>query len=166
MENYKKESLILFVVVFFRYVDIIWQMETSPFHQGRSAQIAECSVPWFEVPIWQSFLAEFSGTFILSIASRLISESAFLANNDPLLSAGIFSTLITFTVVAFLEISGGIFNPLLATILVGGCRGHSWADHILIYWIGAISGAIGAQKMLSLRNSSSQTTKESLKKIR
>lgn len=38
--------------------------------------------------------------------------------------------------------SGGYFNPILATALKWGCSGYSNIDHIIVYWIGACSGAI------------------------
>ena len=38
--------------------------------------------------------------------------------------------------------SGGMFNPMLATVLLGGCKGNSTLEHVTIYWIGASLGAI------------------------
>lgn len=38
--------------------------------------------------------------------------------------------------------SGGYFNPVLATALKWGCRGHSNLEHIIVYWIGACLGAM------------------------
>ena len=37
-----------------------------------------------------------------------------------------------------------MFNPMLATVLRGGCKGNTTLEHITIYWIGASVGAIGA----------------------
>ena len=33
---------------------------------------------------------------------------------------------------------------MLATVLFGGCKGHDWTDHVLIYWIGSTFGALFA----------------------
>lgn len=131
----------------YRYIDALWQIEMSTLHAGRSARIAACSFPWINVPLWQSFLAEFAGTCFLTLASSYLSDSPFLANNDPLLFAGIFSAIITATVIAVLDTSGGMFNPLLATVLVGGCKGHAWYEHVFVYWVGAISGAVVGMKL-------------------
>lgn len=38
--------------------------------------------------------------------------------------------------------SGGYFNPVLATALKWGCRGHTNVEHIIVYWIGACVGAL------------------------
>ncbi|EDW32290.1 GL10509 [Drosophila persimilis] len=38
--------------------------------------------------------------------------------------------------------SGGYFNPVLATALKWGCRGHTNFEHIIVYWIGACVGAV------------------------
>lgn len=37
-----------------------------------------------------------------------------------------------------------MFNPMLATVLLGGCSGHDWWQHVLIYWGGATVGAVVA----------------------
>ena len=42
----------------------------------------------------------------------------------------------------FISLSGGMFNPMLATVLLGGCDGHTTSEHIAIYWGGASMGAV------------------------
>ena len=37
-----------------------------------------------------------------------------------------------------------MFNPMLATVLLGGCKGNSTWEHIMIYWVGATIGAVVA----------------------
>ena len=51
-----------------------------------------------------------------------------------------------FTVIAAIDVSGGMFNPMLATALLGGCKGHSHFQHILVYWIGGFSGTYATIK--------------------
>ena len=36
---------------------------------------------------------------------------------------------------------------MLATVLFGGCKGHEWTDHVLIYWIGSTFGALVASSI-------------------
>lgn len=51
--------------------------------------------------------------------------------------------------------SGGYFNPVLATALKWGCRGHTNMEHIIVYWIGACIGALLSVplfKMQAVRN--------------
>lgn len=38
--------------------------------------------------------------------------------------------------------SGGYFNPVLATAIKFGCKGHTHSEHVFVYWIGACTGAI------------------------
>ena len=40
--------------------------------------------------------------------------------------------------------SGGMFNPMLASVLLGGCKGNTILEHITIYWVGSTVGALGA----------------------
>ena len=51
-----------------------------------------------------------------------------------------------FTVIAAMDLSGGMFNPMLATVLLGGCKGHSHFQHILVYWIGGFAGTYATIK--------------------
>ena len=46
-------------------------------------------------------------------------------------------------VLAF-DYSGGYYNPVLATGLKWGCKGHTNVEHIIVYWIGASIGAIAS----------------------
>lgn len=40
------------------------------------------------------------------------------------------------------DYSGGYFNPVLATSLKYGCEGNTFAEHAIVYWIGACAGAV------------------------
>ena len=40
--------------------------------------------------------------------------------------------------------SGGYYNPVLATGLKMGCRGHSHVEFGLVYWLAASIGAIAS----------------------
>ena len=49
--------------------------------------------------------------------------------------------------------SGGYYNPVLATGLKMGCRGHSHIEFGIVYWIGASIGAIAAMYVYPLMKS-------------
>jgi len=127
-----------------RYITTIWGMELSLFHKGRSLETSSgiCVSPWETVPILHSFAAEFIGTCFLGVAIQLVFDNPTLSNNDPLYSIIIIATIVTGTVHAVLRISGGFFNPMLATALFGGCLGHTVYEHLFIYWIGSTLGAV------------------------
>ena len=40
------------------------------------------------------------------------------------------------------DYSGGYFNPVLATSLKLNCRGNTFAEHFVVYWIGSIAGSV------------------------
>ena len=54
------------------------------------------------------------------------------------------SFVATSLVVAAFDYSGGYYNPVLATGLKFGCRGHSHFEHFIVYWIGASLGALAS----------------------
>ncbi|TRY69563.1 hypothetical protein TCAL_08896 [Tigriopus californicus] len=131
----------------YQYISAVWRLELSTFHSQRPEKVAACSIPWKELETYKCFLAEVIGSFVLGIGPQLVSDNPTLSNNDPVVTAGINAALVTVTVVAVLDISGGMFNPMLASILLGGCTGHSWIQHILVYWIGAALGTLAAFKV-------------------
>lgn len=52
----------------------------------------------------------------------------------------VISAFVLAVVLAAFDISGGMFNPMLATALLGGCKGHSHLQHIMVYWMGGFLG--------------------------
>lgn len=110
-------------------------------------------------------LIEAVATLLCRITSKALSE------NEPQYAAAIDSFVATSLVVAggwwcwlrnslhwhcgetitfspsFLpafDYSGGYYNPVLATSLKFGCRGHSHVEHFLVYWVGASAGAVAS----------------------
>ena len=71
-----------------------------------------------------------------------MADNPTLANNDPKYSTIISAIVVCFAIHSALTVSGGMYNPMLATVLFGGCKGHEWTDHFLVYWIGATFGAL------------------------
>ena len=78
--------------------------------------------------------------YLQGVAIQLVFDNPTLSNNDPMYSIIIIATIVTGTVHAVLRISGGFFNPMLATALFGGCLGHTVYEHLFIYWIGSTLG--------------------------
>lgn len=123
----------------------IWKLEISNVHVGRGPETAvdSCTVPWAgDVSVTQSFVTELIGTFILDIGINLVLDNPTIQNNEPMIGAAIVSGMVAFAVSLAFDISGGMFNPMLATVLLGGCKGNSMLEHITIYWIGSSIGAI------------------------
>ena len=76
------------------------------------------------------------------VVIQLVFDNPTLANNDPIYGILTIATIVTGVVHAALRISGGFFNPMLATALFGGCLGHTVFEHFFIYWIGSTLGAV------------------------
>lgn len=61
----------------------------------------------------------------------------------------VFSVFCSFVssllVVMALEISGGYFNPILATSLEYGCQGIDFYQHALVFWLGPLVGHVVAR---------------------
>ena len=134
-------------LVSYRLAKAVWRLEFSTLHVGRPGLLDACVFPWIDVPWHQSFLSEAIGSFVLGIGPRLVGDSPTLANNDPIYSAVAISIMVTVAVVIAIPISGGMFNPMLASVLLGGCEGHTTLEHILIYYVGATVGAVAAFKV-------------------
>ncbi|XP_077447652.1 aquaporin-11 [Stigmatopora argus] len=62
---------------------------------------------------------------------------------DDRLRAHVMATLITALAYAGGNISGALFNPILAFSVNFPCAGHSYLDYCLIYWLGPASGVAG-----------------------
>ena len=48
-----------------------------------------------------------------------------------------------------MEVSGAMYNPTLAAVLVGGCRGYSTLQHAAVYWLAPVAAAFTAETICS-----------------
>ena len=44
-----------------------------------------------------------------------------------------------------MDISGAMYNPTLASLLLAGCRGHSLTEHVLVYWVPPVAAAFSGE---------------------
>ena len=88
-------------------------------------------------------LSELVGSILLSIIPRYVLEHKTLSNNDPkkIVRGAIIGLAVLTIVMAGMDHSGAMYNPTLATLLVGGCVGYTSTQHILVYWLTPIIGA-------------------------
>ena len=52
------------------------------------------------------------------------------------------------------------YNPSLATLLLGGCTGLTWPEHLAVYWAGPVAGGWMAGKLASATEGTSAGKKE------
>jgi hypothetical protein len=140
---------------FFRLVAAVWDLGLTPIHVSRSYWMAygHCA-SWLEVATWAGLLYESGGTLVCGLAAGLIFDPLLwpsLSLHVRILSS-CFVTL-TAVLAAFFH-TGGFFQPLLAYTRTFGCVGVlrrvELLDHVLVYWVGATSGAVAAMYMLPL----------------
>lgn len=155
----------------YRLMSWVWLAQISSHHKDRAAAIAAgvCSVPWKQQPSLNVVMMEYTGTLLLTLLPRIVLNNTYLTNNDSnKVIRGAIIALIVLTVVMFgMEISGSMFNPTLAALLVGGCQGHTNLQHLAFYWIipvlGALSGNTIYQKLENWTIKPSKSSKESKK---
>ena len=126
-------------VAVFRLIQILWGIEIAETHVGRShsAVYNVCSAD-LTVPVLHGAIIEGVATLVCRLGSRLI------AMKEPQYAVAIDSFVATSMVCAAFSTSGGYLNPVLATGLKFGCRGHTPMEFFIVYWIGSSLGAIAS----------------------
>lgn len=135
----------------YRFVQIFWWLELTSNHEGRAFEDCKADLqvnnfiifkkkiaflPFFQVDPYVGAVIEGIATLLCRLASKSIAEI------NPRFGTMIDSFIGTTLVVLAFNYSGGYFNPVLATGLKWGCDGHTNIEHIIVYWIGACTGAI------------------------
>lgn len=138
-------SMLVGSLLSYRHMTTIWTAELTGLHRGRAFATATgvCSLPWKNKAIYMVILSEMVGSILLTIIPRYVLEHKTLANNDPnkVVRGAIIGLAVLIIVMAGMDQSGAMFNPTLATLLIGGCVGYTTTQHILVYWITPIIGA-------------------------
>ena len=70
--------------------------------------------------------------------------SRLIMLKEPQYGSAIDSFIATTMVVLAFDTSGGYLNPVLATSLKFGCRGHTPVEHFIVYWLGASLGSLAS----------------------
>jgi len=132
-------------LVSFRYMSKIWEFELTELHQGRGRvlSVEKCAYPFQQKSYSHLVVTEFVGCMSLTLISAKLFENVTLVNNDPtrFIRGAIMGGLVVFTVVLGMDVSGAMYNPTLATLLLGGCSGQTPLEHLLVYWISPTAGA-------------------------
>jgi len=126
-------------VAVFRLIQTLWSLEISETHVGRShsAVYNVCQAD-LTVPVLHGAVIEGVATLVCRLGSRLI------AQREPQYATAIDSFVATSMVCMAFSTSGGYLNPVLATSLKFGCRGHTPMEHFVVYWIGSTLGSISS----------------------
>ena len=146
----------------------IWKVEMIENHIGRIKETSseQCQIPGNgQTPLCLLILSEFLGVFILDVTIKLgVVHNQFFQKRSRVISAAIIPGIVVLGVSLAMNLSGGMFNPMLATVLLGGCDGQSLLEHVGIYWIastfGAILGDLMVSKIYQYGNAVSNKTKK------
>ncbi|XP_057366183.1 aquaporin-11-like [Daphnia carinata] len=114
----------------YRYVQYTWDLQLSVHNKS----VWDCDAD-LHVSAFHGALVEGVATFLCRIVSRTIAEL------EPRFGTALDAFVGTSLVVAACDYSGGYFNPVLATSLKLNCRGNTFAEHFIVYWIGSIAGS-------------------------
>ncbi|KAG0716407.1 Aquaporin-11 [Chionoecetes opilio] len=128
-------------IVSFSWMKRLWMIEVAATHMGRGVDDCEADL---KVPPIFGFLIE----AVLTCACRLFSRT--LGEHEPKFASSIDSFFATSMVILAFNSSGGYFNPVLATGLKWNCRGHTNAEHFVVYWTGSILGAMMALRIWTI----------------
>jgi len=126
-------------IAIFKYIQLLWTIEFAETHVGRSHSHAFdiCSAD-LQVPVLYGAIIEGVATLLCRLTTR------YLGDLEPKYASAIDSFVATALVVAAFDYSGGYYNPVLATGLKLGCRGHSHLEFFIVYWIGSSLGALAS----------------------
>nr|ARX80212.1 aquaporin [Blomia tropicalis] len=121
-----------------KYTHCIWCLNLAPEHMDLHTQRCQASL---QVNMALGAAIELAITFI----SRIVAlESTILPEK---LNVAINSLTTTLLCLIALDTSGGYFNPVLASALTLNCDGNTLVEHIVVYWLGAMIGALLARYM-------------------
>ncbi|XP_001360767.2 aquaporin-11 isoform X1 [Drosophila miranda] len=127
----------------YRIVQVFWWLEFAETHKGRAFE--SCSAD-LQVSPYLGAVIEGVATLLCRLASKTLSdkEPKFASYIDSFIGTSLVVAVYAFNyaLLAAFNFSGGYFNPVLATALKWGCRGHTNFEHIIVYWIGACVGAV------------------------
>ena len=145
-----------------RILGAVWDYDLSAHHAGRTIALsaAHCSTPFAGVSVLGAAAAEAAGTMFLAVVGPLITESPTLEARDPALAVVLHAAIVVGAILAAFDVSGGMFNPMLATTLLGGCSGHSAWQHFAVYWLGGAAGVTLAHLVNRSRHGSQEKPKQ------
>ncbi|KAF5296630.1 hypothetical protein FQA39_LY12458 [Lamprigera yunnana] len=128
-------SQVLGGIAVYKYVETVWRIQLAETHIGILDE--ECTAD-LAVPMNYGAIIEGTATFLCRLMSRILNEVNF---RFALVLDAFFATTL---VLAAFNFSGGYFNPALATSLKFGCKGNTFEEHIVVYWVGATVGSIAS----------------------
>ncbi|KAH8372836.1 hypothetical protein KR009_006114 [Drosophila setifemur] len=128
----------------YRIVQVFWWLELAETHKGRAFEACNADL---QVSPYLGATIEGVATLLCRLASKAIGakEPRFGNYIDSFIGTSLVVAEVyafNYALLAAFNFSGGYFNPVLATALKWGCRGHTNVEHIIVYWIGACAGAV------------------------
>lgn len=136
-------------------MQLLWAMELAETHKDKAYE--ECSAD-LQVDMVIGAIVECALTCLCRVVSKILAEKSF--RFCGVVDAAFATTMVVlgefcwvksikkyilksdFLVKTAFNLSGGYFNPALATSLKFGCVGNTHLEHIVTYWVGSCTGAL------------------------
>jgi len=146
----------------------LWALELSHFHQGRAERsISGVCGEDLKVDVYTGMAVELIGTMVCCLSAVSLSSMATLKPR-PILATALDSVVAVLLVLAAFDLTGGYYNPALATGIKLGCGTNDttqYLTHLAVYWVGPCLGTVLAAPIFTMaRNITTPTIKKEEKK--
>lgn len=131
-----------------KFASIYWKYQLLKEHVDMM-QVDNCKTS-LTTSTTNGFLIEFGCCLVcrlLELASEQLLERETSNNSWRRLIHSMSSFVSTLLVVLSLELSGGYFNPVLASSLEYGCKGIEFYQHVAVFWLGPLLGHVLARDL-------------------
>ncbi|XP_062910704.1 aquaporin-11 [Mobula hypostoma] len=117
---------------------LIWALHMSVLHQRHSQRQYKCTSALNTSTLNSGMFVEFACAFIVrAVIFRLQHLSPWSKMHQV---AGV----ITFLVFAAGDLTGAVFNPVLAYSVLFNCEGNTFLEYAFVYWLGPLMGTLTA----------------------
>ncbi|XP_078400932.1 aquaporin-11 [Cetorhinus maximus] len=135
--------------------EMVWALGMSDLHWHHRLRQYECTST-LNTTASSGLVMEFFCAFVLRTALFRIQ---FLKQRHKM---HVVAALITFLVFAAGDLTGAVFNPVLAYSITFNCEGNTYLEYCFVYWLGPLMGAMTAvllfdKKSVSNTDASTET---------
>ncbi|XP_041055688.1 aquaporin-11 [Carcharodon carcharias] len=124
-------------VVARRLSQMVWALDTSDLHWHHHLRQYEC-ISALNTTVSSGLVTEFFCAFALRTA---LFRFQFLKQRHKM---HVVAALVTFLVFAAGDLTGAVFNPVLAYSITFNCEGNTYLEYCFVYWLGPLMGAMTA----------------------
>ncbi|XP_005916108.1 aquaporin-11 [Haplochromis burtoni] len=117
------------------YVASVWSQGLSDIHLQHQSTDFRCFDP-LGGTLLEAAVVELACAFVFQAACMHVHKL------DERLQVHFIAAVVTAAVYAGGEISGAVFNPVLAFSVQFPCSGHTYLEYCFVYWLGPVLGVV------------------------